>query len=348
VIDCPASSAAAASMPSSAASAALRYFLSVPSSRGPRVRKLGANFELEHLTELVGHVDLVGRELLGHNVVRIAGAARRQEHEGAGEWLDAPWDLRPSLRAPAQRGKRRANSIWASEDPGRLRSGRGAGNRPGARSRVVDGPSPHATWRRPRNGQERGQQHGDVGQDLDATVPARRVCHGRGIGNRTPVKRSPLRRDVPVGPVVDQTEGRGGRRVARSLEAVVTVRLVLASRRGPSGRAAPRRPCAEHPIGRIEAVQRGIGGEEAEGVPQLQQHVAHAVSMAARLARVGVHGDPWTEHPPAQCVRPRVSRIVQGSMMLPSDLDIFAAVGVHDVAEAHHVLVGGLTEHQRV
>ncbi len=47
-----------------------------------------------------------------------------------------------------------------------------------------------------------------------------------------------------------------------------------------------------------------------------------AVSIAARLARVGVHGDPWLNIHHRSASAPLVSRIVQGSMMLPNDLDI--------------------------
>src|ERR1700733_2992201 len=47
-----------------------------------------------------------------------------------------------------------------------------------------------------------------------------------------------------------------------------------------------------------------------------------AVSMAPRVARVGVHGEPWLNIHHRMASAPRVSRIFQGSMMLPSDLDI--------------------------
>jgi hypothetical protein len=47
-----------------------------------------------------------------------------------------------------------------------------------------------------------------------------------------------------------------------------------------------------------------------------------AVSMAARLARVGVQGEPWLNIHQRRASAPRVSRIVHGSMMFPSDLDI--------------------------
>ena len=47
-----------------------------------------------------------------------------------------------------------------------------------------------------------------------------------------------------------------------------------------------------------------------------------AVSMAPSVARVGVHGEPWLNIHQRMASAPRVSRIDQGSMMLPSDLDI--------------------------
>ena len=47
-----------------------------------------------------------------------------------------------------------------------------------------------------------------------------------------------------------------------------------------------------------------------------------AVSMAPSVARVGVQGDPCENIHQRMASAPRVSRIDQGSMMLPSDLDI--------------------------
>ena len=47
-----------------------------------------------------------------------------------------------------------------------------------------------------------------------------------------------------------------------------------------------------------------------------------AVSMAPSVARVAVHGDPCENIHQRMASAPRVSRIDQGSMMLPSDLDI--------------------------
>ena len=47
-----------------------------------------------------------------------------------------------------------------------------------------------------------------------------------------------------------------------------------------------------------------------------------AVSMAPRVARVGVQGEPWLNIHQRMASAPRVSRMVHGSMMLPSDLDI--------------------------
>ena len=47
-----------------------------------------------------------------------------------------------------------------------------------------------------------------------------------------------------------------------------------------------------------------------------------AVSMAPRVARVGVQGEPWLNIHQRMASAPRVSRICHGSMMLPSDLDI--------------------------
>ena len=47
-----------------------------------------------------------------------------------------------------------------------------------------------------------------------------------------------------------------------------------------------------------------------------------AASMAPNVARVGVHGDPWLNIHQRMASAPRVSRIFQGSMMLPSDFDI--------------------------
>ena len=47
-----------------------------------------------------------------------------------------------------------------------------------------------------------------------------------------------------------------------------------------------------------------------------------AVSIAASVARVGVQGDPWLNIHHRMASAPRVSRMLQGSMMLPSDLDI--------------------------
>src|SRR6185312_12638226 len=46
------------------------------------------------------------------------------------------------------------------------------------------------------------------------------------------------------------------------------------------------------------------------------------VSMAPMDARVWVHGEPWLNIHHRMASAPRVSRIFQGSMMLPSDLDI--------------------------
>ena len=47
-----------------------------------------------------------------------------------------------------------------------------------------------------------------------------------------------------------------------------------------------------------------------------------AVSMASRLARVGVQGEPWLNIHQRSASAPRVSRIAQGSMAFPRDLDI--------------------------
>jgi len=47
-----------------------------------------------------------------------------------------------------------------------------------------------------------------------------------------------------------------------------------------------------------------------------------AVSMAPRVARVGVQGEPWLNIHQRSASAPRVSSTDQGSMMLPSDLDI--------------------------
>ena len=47
-----------------------------------------------------------------------------------------------------------------------------------------------------------------------------------------------------------------------------------------------------------------------------------AVSMAPSVARVGVHGEPWLNIHQRMASAPRVSRMLQGSMMFPIDLDI--------------------------
>ena len=52
-----------------------------------------------------------------------------------------------------------------------------------------------------------------------------------------------------------------------------------------------------------------------------------AESMAPSVARVGVHGEPWLNIHQRMASAPRVSRMLQGSMVLPSDLDILRPSG---------------------
>ena len=82
----PASSAAAAATPSSAASAGLSSWTLSP-SRGPRVAEVRHQLEREHLAQLVARVDLVDIELVGHDVAQDLRRVRREEHERARERL---------------------------------------------------------------------------------------------------------------------------------------------------------------------------------------------------------------------------------------------------------------------
>jgi len=194
VIDCPASSAAAASMPSSAASAALRYFFR-SFKRGPRVRKLGANSNWSTSPSSSATSNLVDVELLGHNVVEDRRRARRQEHEGAGEWLT---HLDPaSLRAarPSE-VRRRANSIWASRSRFDEIRARARANDQVHGVAVVDvrHRTPHGVG---HERAERRQQHGDVGQDLVQRGLRGECVPGRGIGIGTP-EASPAAADVQL------------------------------------------------------------------------------------------------------------------------------------------------------
>ena len=161
----------------------------------------------------------------------------------------------------------------------------------------------------------------------------------------------PAAADVPVGEVVDEV-GQGGRRRQR-LVASSAPRSPSPScwpaGTGSSGRAAPgRRPPGSPASAGSNSFSDAYVVKKLNVFHSVSSMSRMAVSMAPSVARVGVHGEPWLNIHQRMASAPRVSRIDQGSMMLPSDLDILRPSASTMWPEAHHVAVGALAEDQRV
>ena len=73
-----------------------------------------------------------------------------------------------------------------------------------------------------------------------------------------------------------------------------------------------------------------------------------ASSMPSTYTRLGVHGEPDENMYQRSASAPRSASTGTGSITLPRDFDIFCAVLVDDVREAHDVAVRRLVEHERV
>ena len=93
-------------------------------------------------------------------------------------------------------------------------------------------------------------------------------------------------------------------------------------------------------VGGVELVERRIGGEETEGVPQRRERLTHGGVDRAQSGPGRRPGRALGEHPPAQRVGaasiehlPGIDDVAQGLTHLLTGL-------VHDVAETEHVLVG--------
>ena len=197
---------------------------------------------------------------------------------------------------------------------------------------------------------ERRQQQRQRGQHrVQRRLRGQGVAGGR-VGVGAP-EAAAAAAHVPVGEVVDEV-GQGGRRrqAARtSSSASVTAAVVLARRDRIQRSSGPRSAGAGiGGIGRVELVQRRVGREEAERVPQREQHVPHGGVDGAERRPGRRPGRALAEHPPAHGVgapgvedRPGVDDVAER-------LGHLAAVGVDDVAEAHDVAVRALAEDQRV
>ena len=121
-----------------------------------------------------------------------------------------------------------------------------------------------------------------------------------------------------------------------------------AARPAPSGPAAGARRAAGAGVGRrVPAVGLGVQGEEARGVPVGEQHLADDLGQRLVADAAGRPRRAAGEHEPADGVgavpvhqRDRLEDVAQVLAHL-------AAVLGEDVAQAQHVLVGALLEHQR-
>ena len=231
--------------------------------------------ELDDLAQFVRRVDLVDVQLVRHDVAQDLGRVRREEDQGPGERL-AHLDAGLAARGSAERGQPAGQGHLRLEVPVDQRPSRPRANP--CRCTESDSSAPVRCRHRvsETNGHigassnEKRRQHRVQGRLRGQRVARRRI----GIGAPEATPAAP---DVPVGEVVDQRP-EGGRRIER---------LVAPQRVGHvGGRAgqAGQDPAVERAalggrrdggVAGIEVVQRRVGREEAEGVPQRQQHVAH-------------------------------------------------------------------------
>ena len=319
--------------------------------RAPSVLKFGTSSNWMHLAQLVGGVDLVDVELVRHDVRAGSRASRPGRKTSARVERLAHLDRGLAAGGPAQRrqpaGQRHLRlEVGVDATPAVGRGPVGQVHRLALGRRRSGG----ATWCPTRTGTT-APAAATAWSASCAASPAppgcrRRARRGRcarsggGCGGRTSWRGR--RRGRPA--AVAAASGSYGRQAPRSPSAVV-----LASRDRIQRSSGPRSAAA------------GIAGSagsnsfsDAYVVKKL--NVFHsvssmsrmAVSMAPSVARVGVHGEPWLNIHQRMASAPRVSRIDQGSMMLPSDLDILRPSASTMWPEAHDVAVRALAEDERV
>ena len=124
------------------------------------------------------------------------------------------------------------------------------------------------------------------------------------------------------------------------LEPLADPRDELRQRGRPaSGRAADARRAAPARR-RVEAVDVGVDREEAVGVPQGEQELAHHLVDQVEREPARVPGARGREQVPAQGVGALAVEHVVGLHHVAAALAHLLAVGVEDVAQAEHRLVG--------
>ena len=346
VTERPSSSASAAAAPSSSARAGLRS-LTRSFRRGPSVLKFGTSSNW--ITSLSSSAMSISSTLSSSATMsrRYLRSVGREEDEGARQGL-THLDRGLATGGTPQRGQPPGQRHLRLELPV---DQVGVRRRPvGQVHRLVLGGAgevaPHGVR---HEGAERGQQQPHRGQHgVQRRLRRQRVAGGR-VGVGTP-EATPAAAHVPVGEVVDEA-AEGGRNVVGLVAAEPLGHL---DRRGGQARQDPTVERAavgrsgHRGVGGVEPVQRRVGGEEAERVPQCEQHVAHrAVDGTERRPR-RCPRRPLAEHPPPHRVgAPRVEDL-PGIDDVAERLGHLAAVGVDDVPETHHVAIGALAEDQRV